>query len=66
MPTFPNLIHVTEEAATNDEPWLQVRTDGVASCDEPGQKIAIYRLVEVGRVGIAKSFLAPRRGKKRK
>lgn len=61
MTKFPNLIHVTREGEDDGEYW-QVNEDGVFSVDEPNKPIAIYKLVEVGRVQIQKSF----QGKKKR
>jgi len=62
---FPRIIHATVEESGNDDPWLHVHTDGVSSMDVPGQRVAIYRLVDIGRVQIAKSFVrAQRKGKR--
>lgn len=56
MKKFPRLIHVTVEGKGEDE-YLSVNTDGVASIDENLKPVAIYQLVEVGKVGIAKRFI---------
>lgn len=53
--TFPSLIHVTEEGE-GDDTYLVAYKDGIDSLNEPGQPVAIYQLVEVGRVNIEKSF----------
>lgn len=55
MAKFPNVIHVTREGEGEDAYW-QVNADGVFSLDVPGQPVGIYKLVEVGRVKIQKSF----------
>lgn len=60
MPKFPKLIHVTREGEGEDGYW-QVHESGVSNLDEHGQPVAIYQLVEVGRVQIQKSFQKTRR-----
>lgn len=65
LKTFPNLIHVTIEGEDENQ-YYNVSEDGVVGIDVPGQKVAIYKLVEVGQVRIEKSFQASRRGAGRK
>ena len=65
MRTFPKLIHVTKEEPENGEPWLEVHCDGVASLDVHGQAVAIYQLVRIGKVAIAKTFTERHTTKKR-
>lgn len=55
MSKFPKVIHVTREGDGEDE-YLNVREDGVERIDEP-MEVAIYELVEVGRVEITKSYV---------
>lgn len=60
---FPNLIHVTVEGEGDDQ-YYQVNEDGVFAVDEPNKPIAIYKLVELGRVQIEKRFVASGRKKR--
>lgn len=65
MTRFPQLLHITEEVPERGDPWLEVHKDGVFSLERAGQQVAIYKLVQVGRVKILKSFLSARRTTKK-
>lgn len=65
LKAFPRLIHVTIEG-DGDSQYYNVNEEGVFGLDEPGQQVAIYQLVEVGKVQIQKSFQSSRRGARRK
>jgi hypothetical protein len=55
---FPQVLHVTQEKPANDEPFLMVQEGGIFSLDanEDGQKVAIYKLVEVKTLKITKEL----------
>lgn len=57
MKKFPPLIHVKIEELQNDPDYLAVLDDGVFGVDKPGERVAIYKLVEVGTVQITKRFV---------
>lgn len=60
---FPNLIHVGFDDVLNDDtPYLLVYEEGITTM-EPGQRVAIYQLVEEGIVKGPKSFEPLKRGK---
>jgi hypothetical protein len=61
MPKFPRLIHVVEEGEGSDK-FLAVYTDGIVGVEDPTTPVAIYKLVEVGRVDIKKTFRVTRKG----
>lgn len=61
---FPNLIHVTRENTGTQDEYLSVAEGGVFSLNEPAP-VAIYKLVEVGRVQILKSFQSAKKSKRR-
>ena len=52
---FPKQIHVTIEQ-DNDDEYLLAYKDGVAEIEDE-RPVAIYELVKVGRVNIAKTFV---------
>lgn len=54
---FPKLIHVTfEDDAANEPGYHVVKEGGLADIDEDGQEVAVYQLVDRGRVTITKKF----------
>lgn len=56
MKKFPPMIHVKIEELPNDPAYLAVLDDGVFGVDTDGERVAIYKLVEVGTVRITKKF----------
>lgn len=56
---FPELVHLAYIDAGTEDEFLDVRTDGVFSL-EPGQRCAIYKLVDEGKVHGPKSFRSSR------
>ena len=58
---FPNLIHVTREKENDGTSYLTVREGGVFDVDVNGEPIALYKLVQTGKVEIRKSFVVKRR-----
>lgn len=57
---FPKVIHVIEERPANDDAYLAVIEGGVFALADP-QPVAVYRLVEVGRVEITKRFIGEKK-----
>lgn len=57
MKRFPELIHVVVDGDGDDE-YLAVYDNGVFGIDEPGKRVAIYKLVDVGTVAITKKFVS--------
>jgi predicted Zn-dependent protease len=63
-PKFPPVIHVTQEG-DGDDTYLSVAARGLDALDEDGTEVAVYQLVEVGHVRVAKSFQSKQRAKSR-
>jgi hypothetical protein len=57
MKKFPNLLHIGIETPHHDEPYFAVYEGGVFDCEQHGQPIAIYKLVQAGTVRITKDFV---------
>lgn len=56
-PKFPALLHIRWHPADgNESEWREVLDGGVFDEDEHGAPVAIYKLVDVGTVEIAKRF----------
>lgn len=54
---FPKIIHITFEQDGSDS-YHSVREDGVLGVDENGKEIAVYKLVQRGRVRITRKLEA--------
>jgi predicted Zn-dependent protease len=63
-PKFPPVIHVTQEGEGEDR-YLNVNERGLDALDKDGTEVAVYQLVEVGHVRVAKSFQRTQRAKSR-
>jgi len=64
---FPSLIHVTwEEPGGSDDPYLVAHPEGVSGLEESGQAVAIYQLVDDGRVRITREFISQRKSTRRR
>ena len=55
---FPELLHVSIESPRNEEPYFVVHDDGVQDFDVDGERVAIYKLVKVGKVEVSRRFVA--------
>ena len=56
-PVFPLLLTVALERPDRDDPYLTVLRGGVFDADEPGQPVAVYKRVSVGKVEISKRMV---------
>ena len=53
---FPKVLHVSIEKSKGEEPYLVAHTDGIIEIDDD-RPVAIYKLEQIGRVNITKTFL---------
>lgn len=67
MPKFPKTIHVTYERNANEAGyWLNIpESDGQVPSVDKETVVAVYQLVDVGSVEVTRTFVQPKKARRR-